>query len=85
MNLAPFLARILAVVATLATLTLALFFGLIVLLIALGAVAGFGLYTWFRARWSGGREQPVARKKTRHGSAGQDIEGDYEVVSRRRD
>lgn len=85
MNLAPFLARILAVVATLATLALALFFGLVVLLIALGAVAGFGLYSWFRTRWGGGREQVAARTKTRSGSAGRDIEGDYEVVSRRRD
>lgn len=77
-------ARVFAVLATIATLALALFFGFIVLLIALGFMTAFGLYAWIRARW-GGRGGGTAKSKKRPEAGSRDIEADYEVVSRRRD
>lgn len=78
-------ARIIAVLATIATLAMALFFGFIVLLIALGFMAAFGLYTWIRVRWGTRRGVGAAPTKERPEAGGRDIEADYEVVSRRRD
>lgn len=78
-------ARVFAVLATIATLALALFFGFIVLLIALGFMTAFGLYAWIRARWVGRGGDGAAKANKRPEAGSRDIEADYEVVSRRRD
>ncbi len=75
---------ILAAVAGVLVLAATVFFGFVVFLLALGALAVFGLYAWVRSRWGGGRGRQTgpAPKGAR---GGQDIEGEFTVVSRRRD
>ncbi|WP_354694393.1 hypothetical protein [Elongatibacter sediminis] len=78
-------ARVLATLVGLLVLAAALFFGVIVLLIALGAMAGFGVYTWVRSRWPGRSSGRPQQSPERQPGTGGDIEGEYTVVSRRRE
>lgn len=97
------LGRVLATLASIVVLAGALAFGFVVLLIALGFAAAFGLYLWVRTRFAlpaagrrtgpnssaqtGRNESPEAGRRGRAepGAEGREIEGEFTVVSRRRD
>lgn len=78
-------ARFIAALATVALLAAALVFGFFVLLVALGAIALAGLYAWVRIRWLRHAARRGSAASRTRASGGREIEGEYTVVSRRRD
>jgi hypothetical protein len=78
-------ARIAAALMAVISLLAALFFGLVVLLVVLGLISAFALFAGLRSRWRGGAASRKTGSARPPHSRGRDIEGEYTVVSRRRD
>jgi hypothetical protein len=78
-------ARITATLAAVVSLFATLVFGLVVLLVVLGLMVAFALFAGLRSRWRGGTAGRKTHSARPPRSRGRDIEGEYTVVSRRRD
>lgn len=78
-------ARILVAFMAVIFLLAALFFGLVVLLVMLGLMAVFAVFAWLRLRWPGAAFRRKTGRAETSDSRGREIEGEYTVVSRRRD
>jgi hypothetical protein len=79
------LSRIIAGMIAVVCMAAAFFFGLVILAVIAGAIALFSLVFWFRSLWVN-RHEPTVQPQPKQGKAsGELIEGEYTVISERRD